>query len=115
MGPLWWFGLLEFISGSFGKAILFMYFQTQAYLMDLRFLKSLVNVVDEGSIAAAAQREGITASEISQRLQALEAELQVKLLLRSGRNVRPTPACFGLLPQIRRPLEEGRALTLSLA
>ncbi len=83
--------------------------------MDLRFLKSLVSVVDEGSITAAAQREGITASAISQRLQALEAELQVKLLLRSGRNVRPTPTCTRLLPQIRRLLEEGRALTLSLA
>lgn len=83
--------------------------------MDLRFLKSLVSVVDEGSIAAAAQREGITASAISQRLQALEAELQVKLLLRSGRNVRPTPTCIRLLPQIRRLLEEGRTLTLSLA
>ena len=83
--------------------------------MDLRFLKSLVSVVDEGSIAAAAQREGITASAVSQRLQALEAELQVKLLLRSGRNVRPTPTCIRLLPQIRRLLEGERALTLSLA
>lgn len=83
--------------------------------MDLRFLKSLVNVVDEGSIAAAAQREGITASAISQRLQALEAELNTKLLLRSGRSVQPTPICITLLPQMRRLLNEGRALTLSLS
>lgn len=83
--------------------------------MDLRFLKSLINVVDAGSIAAAAQREGITASAISQRLQALEAELKVKLLLRSGRSVQPTPLCITLLPQMRHLLAEGRALSLSLS
>ena len=83
--------------------------------MDLRFLKSLVAVVEQGSIAAAAQREGITAPAISQRLQALEAELGVDLLRRAGRSVQPTPACLRLLPQIRRVLEEGQALTLSLS
>lgn len=83
--------------------------------MDLRFLKSLLNVVDEGSIAAAAQHEGITASAISQRLQTLDAELQVKLLQRSGRNVRPTPTCTMLLPQIRRLVEEERTLRQSLS
>lgn len=83
--------------------------------MDLRFLKSLIDVVDAGSIAAAAQREGITASAISQRLTALETEMQVKLLQRSGRNVRPTPSCTRMLPQIRRLVDEGRALTLSHA
>ena len=83
--------------------------------MDLRVLKSLVCVVEEGSIAAAAQREGITASAISQRLQALEAELQVKLLVRSGRSVQPTTACIALLPQIRRVLKEGNNLALSLS
>ena len=83
--------------------------------MDLRFLKSLVAVVEQGSIAAAAQREGITAPAISQRLQALEAELGVELLRRSGRSVQPTPACLRLLPQIRHVLEVGQALTLSLS
>lgn len=83
--------------------------------MDLRFLKSLLNVVDEGSIAAAALQEGLTASAISQRLQALESELQVKLLQRSGRNVRPTPTCTMLLPQIRRLVEDGRVLRQSLS
>ena len=83
--------------------------------MDLKVLKSLVDVVDEGSIAAAASRGGITASAVSQRLQALEAELKVKLLLRSGRNVRPTPACVRVLPQMRKLLKDGRALEMSLS
>jgi len=83
--------------------------------MDLRFLKSLVAVVEQGSIAAAARHEGITAPAISQRLQALEAELGVELLRRAGRSVQPTPTCLRLLPHIRRVLEEGQALTLSLS
>jgi len=41
--------------------------------------------------------------------------LQVKLLQRSGRNVRPTPTCTKLLPQIRRLVVEERTLILSLS
>ena len=36
--------------------------------MDSRFLESLVAVVEEGSIAAAARAQGITPAAISQRI-----------------------------------------------
>ncbi len=78
--------------------------------MDSKLLKSIVIVIDEGSIAAAALREGITASAISQRIKALEGMLGEKLLIRSGRNVQPTSACMALMPQILRVLEEVQVL-----
>lgn len=70
--------------------------------MDVRFLSSVIAVVEEGSLAAAARREGVTASALSQRVAALEAELKVSLFRRSGRVVQPTSDLRGLLPQMRQ-------------
>ena len=72
--------------------------------MDLRFVSSLISVVDQGSLAAAARVEGITASAVSQRVAALEAELQVRLLSRAGRVMQPTPQCRAVLPLLRQLL-----------
>ena len=69
--------------------------------MDTRFVASLLAIVDEGSIAAAARRAGVTASALSQRVAALEGDLGVALLRREGRMVRPTHACSRLLPRLR--------------
>lgn len=72
--------------------------------MDLKFVSSLIAVVDLGSLAAAARAEGITASAVTQRVAALEAELQVSLLLRAGRVMQPTPQCRAVLPLLRQIL-----------
>ena len=69
--------------------------------MDTRFVASLLAIVEEGSIAAAARRAGVTASALSQRVAALEGDLGVALLRREGRMVRPTHACSRLLPRLR--------------
>ena len=68
--------------------------------MDLRFVSSLIAVIDQGSLAEAARHEGITASAISQRVAALEAELRVPLLQRAGRVVQPAPQCRAVLPRL---------------
>lgn len=78
--------------------------------MDLRFVSSLLAVIDEGSLAAAARREGMTASAVAQRVSALEDQLKIPLLLRAGRVVQPTPACRAILPQMRLLLREAAAL-----
>ena len=83
--------------------------------MNLTALESLIAVIDSGSIARAAMIERISASAISQRLQALETQMGVKLLVRSGRTVLPTPTCTRLMPQIRQLLEQSRDLTMSLS
>lgn len=79
-------------------------------MLDIRFLESLVCVVDEGSIAAAARVQMITPAAISQRIQALERELGCKLLSRAGHKVKPTHACCNLLPRSRRLILESQAL-----
>lgn len=69
--------------------------------MDTRFVSSLLAVIEEGSLAAAARREGITASAVAQRISALEQDVRVTLLRRAGRVMQPTAECRNLLPQLQ--------------
>ncbi len=78
--------------------------------METRYLKSLLAVVDSGSIADAARIEHLTAAAIGQRVQALERELGFALLSRSGHTARPTRACLALLPRARRLVREAALL-----
>ena len=78
--------------------------------MDLRFVSSLLSVIDEGSLAAAARVAGITPSAVAQRIAALEALLGVRLLVRAGRVMQPTPDCRTLLPGLRQLLSDEAAL-----
>lgn len=78
--------------------------------METRYLKSLLAVVDSGSIADAARIEHLTAAAIGQRVQALERELGFALLSRSGHTARPTQACLALLPRARRLVREAALL-----
>lgn len=61
-------------------------------ISDIRRLRSLQEVAHRGTITAAAEAIGYTPSAISQQLAALEAELGVPVLERSGRNVVLTDA-----------------------
>lgn len=74
--------------------------------METRYLKSLIAVVDLGSIAEAARAEHLTAAAIGQRVQTLEKELGLTLLSRSGHAARPTQACLALMPRARRLVRE---------
>lgn len=60
--------------------------------------------VEEGSVAAAARRQGITAAAAAQRVSALEDILGVALLRRDGRHMAATPDCEVLLPDLRAML-----------
>ncbi|MHC3825036.1 MULTISPECIES: LysR family transcriptional regulator [Pseudomonas] len=82
--------------------------------MDVRFLKSLVAVVETGSIAAAARRESRTAAAISQRVQALERLLGCTLLLRTAHAARPSDQCLLILPKIRAIIELAQDLQSDL-
>jgi len=76
--------------------------------MDTRFLDSLLTVVDCGSMAEAARRLNLTAAGVAQRIRALEAEIGARLVVRSGRAVRPTEAAATILGRARHVLEEVR-------
>lgn len=74
--------------------------------MDTRYLKSLITVVECGSIAHAARLEGLTAAAVSQRILALERQLGFELLSRVGHAAKPSQACLGLLPRAKRIVRE---------
>lgn len=83
--------------------------------MDVRFLESLVAVIDKGSIAEAARQQNLTAAAVGQRVRALERQLNERLVTRSGSTVRPTPACLRILPRIRSLLSQMTLLQQDLA
>lgn len=78
--------------------------------MDIRFLESLITVVDTGSIAGAARLQYLTAAAVSQRIQALEKDLGCELLSRSGHTAKPTAACLNLMPRARKLVREAEVL-----
>ncbi len=78
--------------------------------MDTRYLQSFVAVVELGSMAEAARRLDLTPAAIAARVKALEADLGIALVQRSGRSVRPTEAGLGMLERARNLLREVRDL-----
>jgi DNA-binding transcriptional LysR family regulator len=78
--------------------------------MDTRFLESFLTVADCGSVAEAARRLALTPAGIAQRIRALESEIGARLLVRSGRTVRPTEAATAILGRSRHLLEQLRDL-----
>jgi DNA-binding transcriptional LysR family regulator len=78
--------------------------------MDTRYLQSFVAVVELGSMAEAARRLDLTPAAIAARVKALEADLGIALVQRSGRSVRPTEAGLGMLERARNLLREARDL-----
>ncbi|MBT3143814.1 MULTISPECIES: LysR family transcriptional regulator [Roseobacteraceae] len=83
--------------------------------MDTRYLETLLEVVEGGSLAAAGRRQNITAAAVGQRLKALEQELGTRLVARSGATVRPTSACLRMLPRLQSILSETRRLQSDVA
>ena len=68
---------------------------------DLLTLQLFVAVVEEQSIAQAAEKKHIAVSAVSRRISDLEAMLQVDLLHRHQKGIAPTPAGFALLEHAR--------------
>lgn len=78
--------------------------------MDSRFLESFVMVAENGSFAETARRLHLTPAAVAQRIHALEADIGVRLVSRSGRSVRPTPAGTAILDRARNFLGDVRDL-----
>ena len=74
--------------------------------MDLRTLRCFLTVAEEGSITRAALRLHMSQPPLSVRLQALERELDVALLVRNGRGVELTAAGRVLADRARRLLSD---------
>src|SRR5215475_4048959 len=78
--------------------------------MDVRFLDTLLEVIECGSVAEAARRLHLTAAGVSQRIRSLEDEIGVRLVARSGRTMRPTAAAASILDRARIVQREVRDL-----
>ena len=73
-------------------------------------LKVLLAVLDQGSFSAAARQLGKVPSAVSMTIAQLEAELDLALFDRSGREPRPTAAARALEPQARQLASQMRQL-----
>ena len=74
--------------------------------MDTQFLKTLVAVVDQGSMAAAARLLNITPAAVAQQIHTLEREIGAQLIARVGRTVSITEAGARVLPRARELLND---------
>jgi len=74
--------------------------------IDAKLLRTFVTIVDLRSFTRAGRRLGLSQSAISQQIAAQERQLGVKLLVRAGNGVRPTPAGEILLHYARQILSK---------
>lgn len=80
--------------------------------VELRQLRCLVAIVDEGTFTDAAISLAVSQAAVSRTLAALERELGVRLLRRTSREVVPTVTGLRVLTHARRVLAEADALVL---
>lgn len=78
--------------------------------MDDRKIRSLLTVIETGSISSAAEHLNGTQSGITQAMNALEAELGFKVLVRTNRGVSLTEAGAKILPTLQLLDETFRTL-----
>jgi len=83
--------------------------------VDLRQLRALIAVVDEGSFTDAAIALGTSQASVSRAVAALEAALGARVLRRTTRQVAPTVVGARAVRHARRVLEEVAALHRSVA
>lgn len=74
--------------------------------VQVRQLRALVAVADEGTFTDAATALGISQAAVSRTVAALESELQVTLLRRTTRHVAPTAVGARVITRARRILAE---------
>ncbi|PWI13990.1 LysR family transcriptional regulator [Streptomyces sp. Act143] len=74
--------------------------------VELRQLRCLVAIVDEGTFTDAALTLGVSQAAVSRTLASLERALGVRLLRRTSREVTPTVAGARVVAQARRVLAE---------
>lgn len=78
--------------------------------MEIAQLQAFVETLERGSILAASEALGVSAATIRARLDALEAELGLTLLVRSNRGVEPTEQGAAFEHGARRLIRDAEAL-----
>lgn len=70
--------------------------------LNLNHLHTFAQVIQHGSFSGAAERQGLTQPAISLQIRQLEARLNLKLIERVGKRIKPTSAGNALLEHIGR-------------
>lgn len=83
--------------------------------VELRQLRCLVAIVDEGTFTDAALALGVSQAAVSRTLASLERAVGARVLRRTSREVTPTPAGQQILPYARRVLAEVDELVRTVA
>jgi DNA-binding transcriptional LysR family regulator len=78
--------------------------------MEIEYLRSFVIVAQCGSLAEAARRLDLTSAAVAARIRALEEDLGIALVKRSGRAVKPTEAGLKILELAGSVLRDVRDL-----
>lgn len=78
--------------------------------METDFLKTFTRIAELGSMAEAARDMGLTPAAVANQIKALEKDLGVTLIARSGRTVVPTAAGYRLLEKARPVLADMNGL-----
>jgi DNA-binding transcriptional LysR family regulator len=78
--------------------------------MDLRRLQHLLALAEERHFGRAAERVHLSQPAFSRSIQAIEAELELRLFDRGIGDVRPTPAGEFVIERARRLLFDARSL-----
>jgi len=81
----------------------------------LKQIESFVSVASKGSLTAAAQLEGVAPAVMGRRIDALEARLGVKLLLRTTRRISLTHEGSAFLEDCQRLLQEFNSAEASVS
>ena len=83
--------------------------QNEDCFMDLKELKYLVTVANEGSISRAAEKLFMAQSSLSQAIRISEQDLGTPIFVRTARGVRPTAAGEAFIAHARQILQQYRA------
>jgi DNA-binding transcriptional LysR family regulator len=82
--------------------------------LDPTSLRLFISVIEEKTIAAAAEREHIAAAAVSKRVSELEEQLKTQLLVRTNKGIQPTNAGMALAAMARRALRELDDISVSM-
>jgi DNA-binding transcriptional LysR family regulator len=79
--------------------------------MDFEGLRAIIAVAEEGSIAAAARKTGLSRATLRRRLQALATHLDAELMVSDGRDITLTPVGHVAVEHARTVLDGADELT----